>query len=281
MVSIPLLYKGEKLNNLLRKEWFKLCEDFVSNEIVHIDKELVNRSTGSRAILVESYIGHRTNLEVLCRLTCRHNHFEDYRIVLKNLADLKGCSAANGQGARKMERPILINPANFEGHLVFVLIRELVQNVDRMAGADLASIVRIEGLQMMNQIKCSCWELRQDCLIDPNPFLESSFLQVEGGFGQIDGKINSTRRAGSSDLRKPPYQIVENGSQFGDAATNRNTQINRNPTKHYESVANYLVDSFWLFLADYSIRFATKETSGFQFEILNVAPCCPDSGSNL
>jgi hypothetical protein len=53
---------------------------------------------------------------------------------------LQGCSADYGQGATETNVPIFVNSCYLEGHLVFVLINEPIQDVDRVTGADLASI---------------------------------------------------------------------------------------------------------------------------------------------
>ncbi len=264
----------------LGEKWLKLCDDFISNEVVHIDKELVNRSATGRAVLVESYVTRNFKFNVLTRLTCRHGHSHNYRVMFEHL---EGSLRGRGLDNKSLETSlkIIINPGNFEGHLMFVLIRDFVQAINRVRGEPLSSIVSIEWLQLSNQINCPCWELRQDGVMIANPGIESLGLWRDGEFCTVNGKFNPARRAFPDYLGKTPYQVIQNRTKFSDTGSDRCSQVRRDILQHNESITNYLGFSINLFLADYSVRMALEKPVGFNVEILDVLPCSIESTANL
>lgn len=268
-------------NKLCRKEWLKVSDDFISNETVYIDQEFIDRSAKCGSVFIKGYMRGDFELKITCRVTCRHGYFHEYRVVLQRLPGLNAKWACGGKMADK--RVTIVNPGNMEGHLMFVLIRELIQDIDNVAGTNIPSLVRIEGLQLADQVNCFCWELRQDSLVVPNPRVESSDSWFGDGrrLGHVDRKLDATLRALSHDLGQSVDDVVEDGSQFGNAAGDRTAKACGNLAENHESIAKYLIGSFRLLLGDYSVRLGVKESPASKFEVLDVAPGCIESVPHL
>jgi hypothetical protein len=264
-------------NRLLGKEWFKLCDDFISHETVYIDQEWINRSTKGGPVLVEGYMRGDFDFKVICRLICRHGDFQDYRVVLQGVRRINVCWPCN----MAKREAITVNPGNMEGHLMFVLIRELIQNIDNVLGASIPSLVRIEGLQLANEVNCPCWELRQDSLIVPSPCVEGFDLWTGRRVGQIDRKLDTARGAFPCDLGQSEDDIVKDRPQFANTGGDRTAKLCGDLLEDHESIPNYFVRSFRLLLGDYSVRMGTEECSAFKFEVLDVFPGCIESFSDL
>ena len=255
--------------DLFGEKCFKLCDDFVSNEAVHIDKKLINRSTKQRSILVEGYIGGNFNFEVRRQITYRHCDFSNYRVVLQRL------SRADMSWTREFEMAsmdaITVNPSNLKGNLMFFIIDEFVKDEYGVVASHLIFFVSIEGLQLRNQGLCSCRELRQDSLVSLYPSLKRSCPRVgsRGKLHLVNREGDFTRIGFSNNLSKPPNQIIKDISQFGQRHPNWNTQSVRDFASHNESITNYLGISMNFLLGDYGVRFAVEKNIGFQFKVID------------
>ncbi len=256
----------------LGEKWLKLCDDFISDEVVCIGQELINGCTPSWPVFVEGYASGNFGLEVRFRVICGHGNFHNYRVVLQSP------TRANTARPGTMKFPDtqfpVVNPLNMKGCLMFVLIRQPVENIYRMLFPRIPSTVRIEGLQMTDQINCPCWKFGKDSLIVPNPSIEGFPVRLgEGnGFAHIDRELNPARSGLSRDPRQPKDQIIQNRAQFADASGHRITQSGGDFAVDNKPEANYLIGSFRLLLGDYAIRFGVKESPTFKFEILDISP---------
>ena len=161
------------MSRLRRKKWLKLCDDFISNKVVHLDKELINTNVGTGPIFIEGYTGKGFGLLSICRLTCRHGHFGEYTIMVKYSGDVWTGIHDDSHPTIFLEskKAPLIEASNLQGLPMFILIRKFIQDVDRVSSASLPSLIRIEGLKTSNQITCPCWEPRQNTLVVPNPVI--------------------------------------------------------------------------------------------------------------
>ncbi len=261
----------------LGKEWFKLGDDFISDKIVSIDNELVNSDVGGGAVIVESYTRNHLDFEVLYRLRCRHGAFQEYRAILQG--GWRAYPARPLQRNAPERKFITVDPCYMEGHLMFVLIRKPVQDIDRVAGPHLRSLVRVEGLQTTDQIHCACWKLGQHRVVIPNPSIKGSRLgcSCRGVLRQVDRELDPTRLPFSANLRQTPNQVIQRCSQFAQTTYDGDAQSGRNLTVHDKFIANSLVSPLRLFLADYSVRFGVKEPLGFQIEVFDVLPRRPET----
>ena len=233
--------------DLSQKEWFKLCDDFVSNEIMYVSEDKVG-TTHPISGYVESYIKIETGMEVLFRWGLAKCPSYYFRAIIKaapstiplqtNIVNLPlGYDYENVCGCQK------------HGSLVLVRAAEAAKHTKGVIQFVLPSVVRLEAT---HQFLEALGESR-------NPFgtLLETILGVKNGeFMTIEC----------------PSQVVQDRIQIVNGISSDKPKPIGGQPPHLKMDASNIFVPFHVYLRNGVVWTEPKEIAGLSFEVLDILP---------
>lgn len=239
--------------SLLQSKWFKLCDDFVSNEIVQFHEQVLGRFGLSD--FLKSYIEHEMNLEALYLLQVRRGKCHNFRVILQPIfptvsdtVNAFNCPTSVTECAKTCR-------AQEYRHLMFVPTREVTNDMQRMCICFVPSIVRLESTDQLSDIQGDL------------PYETRHSLFLKARLADKDRKLMLGTR---------PPQIIQNGIQIMDNISSNKSQMNGNTLNYFESVARHVFIPFNMNVSDGLIWIQRKKVAGLSVKVLDVFPCPTD-----
>ncbi len=241
------------------KEWCKLLDDFISDEIVQIDEEFANDSPSSWPDFVKGYISRECGLEIGYRLRIRHKQTHDLRIITSCAYTEFASHNVYLPPSSYTQTSATLKATDDKGCLMFVVIPETVKDIQRVSFGVIPSIVRLEVLNKRLGIGREASEHWQ-------------YFHVEPFLFNADRKGKLTTRLLTTDLPQAPNKIIKCRPEIVDGVSNKEPKPNRRLPVSLKTVAHEVARSLRVYLANHTVRVCLEEGISFTYELLYVLP---------
>lgn len=244
----------------LDKEWLKLCDDFISNEIVQREEECAGNHSASEFPYIQSYINREFGLEITYRLSIGEGYFCDFRTIV-------GCpstnvTSSNTHSSLRRQANTSLNSSNENGEHMFVVVPQSVEDIQNVLFVSIPSIIRLE---VLNYGLGFSWDFFEVTRLFIGKINEA--LRVD-----IDRESKSTIGSRIMGLTKVPDDVIESSPKIMNSISHYEAKSIRWLPIYLETIGNYISRNILVFLGNHTVRVCFKEGFGFSLELLDVFP---------
>lgn len=242
-----------------RKEWRKLLDDFISNEIVQVEEELAGDSPSSWPVFIKSYIDLEYGFEFGYRLQIRHGEIHDFRAIISCACTDSTRTNVYSSASPYTETKATLKASDNRGGLMFVIVPESIKDVHLMTLRVIPSIVRLEILNKGLSINRKALEGIQNFHLKPL-------------FFDANWKSKLAFRRFATNLPKVPDKIIEGRPEIMNSVSSEETKPNGRLPIDLKAVAQDITTRLRVYLGNHTIRVCFKEGVSFTYELLYVFP---------